>query len=143
MAQMAASPIEGGVYGFGRRLGVPYDQAVERVKTALKSQGFGVLAEIDVRKTMKEKLDVDFRPYVILGACNPPLAHQALSAERDIGLLLPCNVIVYAGDEPEESIVAVMDPVAALELSGNDAVGPLAAQVRAKLERVLEGVAKG
>ncbi len=130
-------------YGISTPVHLPYDRAVERAREELAKEGFGVLTEIDVRATMKKKLDVDFRPYVILGACNPPLAHQALSAELDIGLLLPCNVIVYAGDEPGESIVAAMDPVAALELSGNDAVGPLAAQVRAKLERVLEGIAKG
>ncbi len=130
-------------YGISTPVHLPYDRAVERTREELAKEGFGVLTEIDVRATLKKKLDVDFRPYIILGACNPPLAHQALSAERDIGLLLPCNVIVYAGDEPGESIVAALDPVAALELSGNDAVGPLAAQVRAKLERVLEGVAKG
>ncbi len=130
-------------YGISVPVQLPYERAVERAREELAKEGFGVLTEIDVRATLKKKLDVDFRPYVILGACNPPLAYQALSAERDIGLLLPCNVVVYAGDEPGESIVAAMDPVAALELSGNEGVGPLAAQVRAKLERVLEGVAKG
>ena len=136
MAQMAESPIEGGLYGFGRRLGVPYDQAVERVKAALKSQGFGVLAEIDVRKTMKEKLDVDFRPYVILGACNPPLAHRAFSADLDVGLLLPCNVVVYADGE-DKSIVRIMDPQALMSVAKNDDFVPLATEVRGRLEKAL------
>ncbi len=137
MAQMAASPIEGGVYGFGRRLNVPYDQAVERVKAALKSQGFGVLAEIDVKKTMKEKLDVDFRPYVILGACNPPLAHKAFSADLDVGLLLPCNVVVYAEGE-DKSVVRIMDPQALMAVAKNDEFMPLATEVRGRLEKALQ-----
>ena len=100
----------------------------------------GVLTEIDVRATLRKKLDVDFRPYIILGACNPPLAHRALSAERDIGLLLPCNVIVYAGDESGTSVVAAMDPIEALQLTGNDDIRPIATEVRARLERVLKAV---
>ncbi|HEV8496878.1 MAG TPA: DUF302 domain-containing protein, partial [Gemmatimonadaceae bacterium] len=98
------------------------------------------LTEIDVTATMKKKLDVDFRPYVILGACNPPLAYKALSAERDIGLLLPCNVIVYADDTPGRSFVAVMDPVEALKLTENPDVRPLAEEVRERLTRVVEAV---
>jgi uncharacterized protein (DUF302 family) len=90
-----------------------------------------------VRDTFKKKLDADFRPYVILGACNPRLAYQALTAERDIGLLLPCNVVVYAADEPGKSVVAVLDPVKALSLTGNDTIQPLASEVRSRLERVL------
>jgi uncharacterized protein (DUF302 family) len=89
---------------------------------------------------MKKKLDVDFRPYVILGACNPPLAYKALTAERDIGLLLPCNVIVYADDTPGRSVVAAMDPVEALKLADNPDMHPLAEEVRARLTRVLEAV---
>ena len=131
--------IEGGVYGFGRRLGVPYADAVEKVKAALKSQGFGVLTEIDVKKTLKEKLDADFRPYVILGACNPPLAHRAFTADLDVGLLLPCNVVVFSeGAEGEGgSVVRVMDPVAVMGVAKNDALLPLAAEVRTKLEKAL------
>jgi uncharacterized protein (DUF302 family) len=126
-------------YGFGAAVDMPYDAAVERTRAALADEGFGVLTEIDVRATLKKKLDVDFRPYIILGACNPPLAHQALTAEREIGLLLPCNVIVYEESEGR-SVVSVMDPEAALALTGNDAIRPLASEVRARLERMLEAV---
>ncbi|HXF96495.1 MAG TPA: DUF302 domain-containing protein [Gemmatimonadales bacterium] len=128
-------------YGLGVEVPLPYDQAVERTKAELAREGFGVLTEIDVRDTLKRKLDVEFRPYVILGACNPPLAHRALSAERNIGLLLPCNVIVYAADAPGRSVVAALDPVEQLKLAGNPALEPLAADVRQRLERVLERVA--
>lgn len=124
-------------YGIGTTVALPYAAAVERTRDALRAEGFGVLTEADIRATLHEKLGVDFRPYVILGACNPPLAYQALSAERDIGLLLPCNVIVYADDDPGRSVVAALDPVAALALAGNERVAPLATEVRARLERVL------
>jgi len=118
----------------------PYDDTVAATRAALMEQGFGVLTEIDVRATFKKKLDVEFRPYVILGACNPTLAHRALSAETAIGLLLPCNVIVYAGDDPGTSVVAVLDPEAQLGLTGRDDLKPLASEVRAKLNRVLDAV---
>ncbi|HEY0305421.1 MAG TPA: DUF302 domain-containing protein [Longimicrobiales bacterium] len=124
-------------YGFGKTLSLPYEQAVERTREALASEGFGVLTEINVRDTLKKKLDVDFRPYIILGACNPPLAHQALSNEIDIGLLLPCNVVVYAGDDESTSVVQIMDPEAALALTGNTAITPVAREVKSRLERVL------
>lgn len=124
-------------YGFGVTLALPYEAAVVQTRAALMQEGFGVLTEIDVAATMKKKLDVDFRPYVILGACNPALAHQALSAERDIGLLLPCNVIVYAADAPETSVVAAMDPVVALALTGRHDISELAEQVRARLVRAM------
>jgi uncharacterized protein (DUF302 family) len=124
-------------YGISTTVGSGYDETVARTKEALAAQGFGVLSEIDVAATLKKKLDVDFRPYVILGACNPPLAYKALTAERDIGLLLPCNVVVYATDDPEESVVAVMDPVEALALTGNERIRPLATEVRGRLEKVL------
>lgn len=127
-------------YGIGTTVNLPYDTAVERTREALAAEGFGVLTEIDVRATMKKKLDVDFRPYVILGACNPPLAYKALTAERDIGLLLPCNVIVYASDDPAQSVVAAMDPVEALSLAGNEDIRPLALEVRQRLERALASV---
>ncbi|HEX6060181.1 MAG TPA: DUF302 domain-containing protein [Gemmatimonadaceae bacterium] len=130
-------------YGLGVTVKLPYDEAVARTRDELSKEGFGVLTEIDVRATLRKKLDVEFRPYIILGACNPPLAHKALTAERDIGLLLPCNVIVYEGDEAGTSVVAAMDPVEALELTGNPDVRPLAEDVRGRLERVLEGVRRG
>ena len=129
-------------YGLSTRLDLPYDEAVARVRDALAAEGFGVLTEIDVKSTFKQKLDVDFRPYIILGACNPPLAHQALSAEVDIGLLLPCNVIVYQADDPDESVVAAIDPVVQLGVTGNDEIAPLAEEVKSRLVRVLEAIAQ-
>ena len=127
-------------YGLSTKVPVGYAQAVARTKDALAAEGFGVLSEIDVAATLEKKLGVHFRPYVILGACNPPLAYEALTAERDLGLLLPCNVIVYADDEPGTSVVAAMDPVPALELTGNEQIAPVAREVRRRLERVLEAV---
>ena len=127
-------------YGISTTLPLPYARAVERTKAALATEGFGVLSEIDVAATLDKKLGVDFRPYVILGACNPPLAHQALEADREIGLLLPCNVIVYAADEAGKSVVAAMDPVESLSLSDNEAIRPLAEEVKTRLERVLAAV---
>ena len=127
-------------YGLSTSVRLPYEAAVTRTKEALGKEGFGVLTEIDVAATLKKKLDVDFRPYIILGACNPPLAHKALSAEREIGLLLPCNVIVYADDTPGQSVVAAMDPVPALELTGNEDIRPIAMDVRTRLMRVLESI---
>jgi uncharacterized protein (DUF302 family) len=128
-------------YGIGTTVDLEYARAVERTKEELAKEGFGILSEIDIAATLKKKLDADFRPYVILGACNPPLAHRALTAERDLGLLLPCNVVVYAADEPGKSVVAAMDPEAALELTGNAAVREVAKEVKARLERVLSRVA--
>ena len=129
-------------YGLSTRVSLPYEEAVELTRARLADEGFGVLTEIDVRATFKKKLDVDFRPYVILGACNPPLAHQALSGELDIGLLLPCNVIVYQGDDPGESTVAAIDPVVQLGVTGNDEIGPLAEEVKSRLVRVLDAIAQ-
>lgn len=129
-------------YGIGTTVDLPYPQAVERTREELAKEGFGILTEIDIAATLKKKLDVDFRPYVILGACNPPLAHRALQAERDIGLLLPCNVIVYAADEDGRSVVAAMDPEEALSLTDNDEIQPVAAEVRERLSRALEAVGR-
>ncbi|HEX5634587.1 MAG TPA: DUF302 domain-containing protein [Gemmatimonadales bacterium] len=128
-------------YGFSVTLQRPYAAAVEATRAALAKEGFGVLTEIDVQATMRAKLDVPFRPYVILGACNPPLAHRALTAERDIGLLLPCNVIVYEGDEPGTSVVAALDPEKQLSITGRDDIADLAAEVQARLTRVLDSLA--
>ena len=127
-------------YGFGTTVELDFEPTVERVKQALADEGFGILCEIDVAATMKKKLNVDFRPYVILGACNPPLAHRALTAERDIGLLLPCNVIVYADDIPGSTAVAAMDPVVALELTGKEDIRPVAEDVKSRLTRALSAV---
>lgn len=127
-------------YGIGTTVRMGHSEAVERTKAALAAEGFGILCEIDIAATLKKKLDADFRSYAILGACNPPLAHRALLAERDIGLLLPCNVIVYAGDEPGESVVTAMDPVEALQLTGNNEIRSVAEEVRGRLERVLRAV---
>jgi len=127
-------------YGMSTTVDLPYDRAVERTREALGAEGFGVLTEIDVRGTFRKKLDVDFRPYVILGACNPPMAHRALSAERDIGLLLPCNVVVYAADEAGRSVVAAVDPEVSLGRVDNPALAPLAADVKARLRRVIDAV---
>lgn len=130
-------------YGISTTVPLPYTTAVTRTKAALAAEGFGVLSEIDVAATLEKKLGVNFRPYVILGACNPPLARRALEAELDIGLLLPCNVIVYAADQPGHSVVAVLDPVEALRLSGNDAIRPIAEEVKSRLTRMLDEIEHG
>lgn len=128
-------------YGFGTTLAVPLSEAVAQVTAALKEEGFGVLTSIDVQQTMKQKLGVDFEPYVILGACNPALAHRALTAVHDIGLLLPCNVIVHAhGDETR---VEIADPVAMLGLVENPALVEVAQEARHRLERVVEHLQAG
>ncbi len=134
MAQQVMTP-----YGFGIQINTPYERAIEKTKAALKEQGFGGLTEIDVRKTLKEKLDVDFRPYVILGACNPPLAHQAFQKELNIGLVLPCNVIVYR--EGEGSVVAAMDPEAAMGITGNSDLESLAKEAKSRLAKAIDRVA--
>ena len=127
-------------YYLKKTLDLTFEEASIRVREELSQEGFGVLTEIDVRSTMKAKLDVDFRPYTILGACNPPLAHQALSEELDIGLLLPCNVVVYEGATPGSSVVAILDPEQQLAVSGREDIRPLAKEVRARMERVLEAL---
>ena len=114
----------------------PFAEAVERVRAELKAEGFGVLCEIDVQATLKEKLDVEREPYLILGACNPPLAHRALTAEPDLGTLLPCNVIVYERDGATH--ISAVDAERMLSLVDNDALAPVATEVRARLAIVVE-----
>ena len=123
------------MYGFSVQVSCGFDEAVEQVTEALKTEGFGVLTEIDVKATLKKKIDVDRKPYKILGACNPHLANQALNAEPDIGLLLPCNVVVREEEDGSVS-VAFMDPNAVLSLVDKNGIAKLAGEVRAKLERV-------
>lgn len=123
------------MYGFNVKVKDGFDQAVLRVTEELQKEGFGVLTEIDVKATMKKKLDLDLKPYKILGACNPKLAHQALSADADIGLLLPCNVVVREEDDGSMT-VAFMDPAAVLKLVENEGVSALAQEVRGRLQRV-------
>jgi len=123
-------------YGISRRLALPYEEAVERIKQALGEEGFGVLTEIDVKETLREKLQADFRPYVIIGACNPSLAHRALQTELEIGLLLPCNVIVY--EDGDESVVTAIDPEAAMAVVGNEAIADIAREAKDRLRRAIE-----
>lgn len=125
-------------YGLSRTVPLSVDAADARVRELLQEEGFGVLTEIDVKATLKKKIDVDFRPYRILGACNPPLAHKALSTETQIGLLLPCNVVVYQGETENESVVAVLDPEVQLSVTGRDDIAPLAKDVKERMIRVLE-----
>ena len=124
-------------YGMRVHLDLSYNDAIEQVTAALKAEGFGVLTTIDVQATLKQKLDVDFRRYVILGACNPPLAHRALTTELEIGLLLPCNVIVYEAEGGAGSIVSIVDPHAMLGTGINPALAPVADEAAARLRRVL------
>ena len=127
-------------YGFKRTVNITPDEADKKVREELQKEGFGVLTEIDVKATLKQKLDVDFRPYRILGACNPQLAYQALSAETDIGLLLPCNVVVYEGNEEGTSVVGILDPGVQLGVTGRDDINHLADEVRTRLSRVLDAL---
>lgn len=124
-------------YGFTTTLEATVEDAEARVRAALQSEGFGVLTEIDIAAAFKAKLGEDFRPYKILGACNPPLAHQALTEEADIGLLLPCNVVVYEGSEDGTAVVSILDPVLQLGVSGRDDLGTLANDVRDRMKRVI------
>lgn len=129
-------------YTMAIRLRDPVAVARERVIAALQQEGFGIMTEIDVAATMKKKLDVDFRPYSILGACNPSLAHRALLAEADLGALMPCNVIVYQNDEGG-STVAAIDPVVQFSKVQNPDIEPVALDVRARLRRALESLLAG
>jgi len=117
-----------------------FTDAAERVRDELKAEGFGILCEIDVQATLKEKLGVDGEPYLILGACNPPLAHRALEAEPDLGTLLPCNVVVY--QRGGKTQISAIDAERMLSIVGNDALAPVAAEVRSRLAAVVERAAK-
>ena len=123
-------------YYFSRTVNGPFDEAVDKVKEALKNEGFGVLTEIDVQATLKKKLGVDFRPYVILGACNPPLAYKALTTEDKIGTMLPCNVVVHQSEGGAIEVAAV-DPVASMQAVDNPALLETAQEVRGRLQRVV------
>jgi len=122
--------------GLRVRLADPYDGTIEKVTAALKEQGFGVITTIDVKETLKQKLDVDFRRYAILGACNPSFAHQALSTDLEIGLYLPCNVIVYEEDDGGGTVVSIVDPVNMMGPTMSPGLEPIASGVRARLEAV-------
>lgn len=125
-------------YYFSRTLDLPFGRAVDATVAALKAGGFGVLTRIDVQATMKEKIGADFRPYVILGACNPQMAHTALQAEDKIGTMLPCNVIVQ--DRDGKSEVAAVDPVASMQAIDNPALAPIAAEVQSRLKAVIDAL---
>ena len=122
-------------YGFSTTVSMDVDRAIERVTDELKKEGFGVLTTIDVQDTLKKKLDVQFKRYTILGACNPPFAHQALEAEEEIGLLLPCNVIVY--EQGDRTTVAAFDPMIMSTILEKPGIQPIAEQVKQRLERVI------
>ncbi|MCL7937292.1 MAG: DUF302 domain-containing protein [marine benthic group bacterium] len=126
-------------FGMYRALpGVSYDEAVQRVEAALQDEGFGILTRIDVRETLKKKIDVDFHPYVILGACNPPLAHRALSAEDTIGLMLPCNVVV--AESPDGSEVSIARPTVMMQVADAEGLESVANEAQERLERALARV---
>ena len=127
-------------YGLRTTLNIPYEAAIERATVALNEEGFGVLTEIDVRATLKKKLDADFRRYIILGACNPNLAYQALQTELEIGLLLPCNVIVYETGEGQ-AVVSIVDPMAMLGVVENVSLQEVADEAQVRLTRVIEKLA--
>lgn len=126
-------------YYFSKTIDQSFEDAIIRVTEELKKEGFGVLTEIDVKATLKKKLDVDFRNYRILGACNPPFAYQALQAEPHIGLMLPCNVVVQEADNGK-TLVSAIDPIASMQAVENESLGKVAERVRAKLKKVVEGV---
>lgn len=135
----AKKPLDELKYGFAREIEQPFDVAVEQTREALKTEGFGVLSEIRIDEKLNEKLGVDFRKYIILGACNPPLAYRTIQDDINIGLLLPCNVVVYESDDPGRSFVAAIDASAMMSVVGDsEAIVETAHEVNEKLRRVLE-----
>ena len=131
------------IASYGIRTTVPttYEETIPRVVEALKNEGFGVLTEIDVAATLKAKIDVDFTKYIILGACNPRLAHATLQEELEIGLLLPCNVIVYEAPDSHETVVSAVDPERMLSIVDNPSLAPRAAEVKAMLQKAIDALA--
>lgn len=129
-------------YSFTTVLNMPYEDAVSQVTEALKEEGFGVLTEINVKETLKKKLGVDFRKYVILGACNPPYAHRTLQVDLGVGLLLPCNVIVYERDDGKTSVSAI-NPISALEVIKKEELRKIAEEVSEKLGKVVQKLTQG
>ncbi len=125
------------LYSYYKTVDMSYQEAIDKVTEELKKEGFGILTEIDVKATLKKKLDVDFRPYKILGACNPPYAHKALLAEEQIGLMLPCNVVVYE-NENGKTVVAAIDPIASMQAVNNPNLGDIAVAIREKMQSVIE-----
>ena len=125
-------------YGFSKTVDMSYEQTIEKVTAELKKEGFGVLTSIDVKETLKQKINVDFKKYTILGACNPAIAHRALQEEEDLGLLLPCNVIVYEKDG--KTRVSIFDPMVMTWIMENDNMKPIATEVQEKLQRVLKAI---
>ena len=126
-------------YGFTKIVKLGYEEAIEKITEELKKEGFGVLTEIDVKATLKKKLDVDFRPYKILGACNPPFAYKALQAEEQIGLMLPCNVIIYI-NEKNETVAATINPIVSMQAVKNDKLGEIAETIQIKLKSVINSL---
>jgi uncharacterized protein (DUF302 family) len=125
-------------YGFSKAVDMSYEQAIEKVTDELKKEGFGVLTSIDVKETLKQKIDVDFKKYTILGACNPPIAHKALQEEEELGLLLPCNVVVYEKDNKTQ--VSIFDPMVMTWIIENENMKPIATEVQERLQRVLKAI---
>lgn len=125
-------------YGFSKTVDMSYEQAIENVTAELKKEGFGVLTFIDVKETLKQKINVDFKKYAILGACNPPIAHKALQEEEELGLLLPCNVIVY--EKEGKTRVSIFDPMVMTWIMENDQMKPIATEVQERLQRVLTAI---
>ncbi len=126
-------------YGIRKTIDVPLEEAIEKITVQLKEQGFGILTEIDMKATLKKKLDVDIRRYVILGACNPQLAYKAFQNELEIGLLLPCNVIVYETDD-QRSTVSFIDPLMMMGITGNEALEEMAIEARKRLDKALDAL---
>lgn len=125
-------------YGYKKQVNLPYEAAITKTREELAKEGFGILTEIDVKDTLKKKLDVDYDNYIILGACNPPFAYQALQAEKEVGLLLPCNVIVY--DSGGKTFVSAILPTSAMSMVDNRQLGDIANQVEQKLKKVIDSL---